>query len=123
MIGNEKGNTGENIACSYLEKNGYTIKERNYHSAYGEIDIVAEKDGFIVFVEVKRRKKNSRVGGFEAVSKSKQKKIIMTSALYLQENDNDLQPRYDVISVEEHREDEFSVHHIENAFDTQDIFY
>ena len=98
MIGNEKGNLGEKIACAYLEKNGYHIKERNYISAFGEIDIIAQKDGFIVFAEVKLRKKNSRVSGFESVSFSKQMKIIQTSALYLQEISSDVQPRYDVIS-------------------------
>lgn len=123
MIGNEKGNLGEKIACAYLEKNGYHIKERNYISAFGEIDIIAQKGGFIIFAEVKLRKKNSRVNGFEAVSLSKQRKIIQTSALYLQEISSDLQPRYDVISITSHRDGEFSVEHIENAFDTQNIFY
>lgn len=123
MIGNEKGNLGEKIACAYLEKNGYHIKERNYISAFGEIDIIAQKGGFIIFAEVKLRKKNSRVNGFEAVSFSKQRKIIQTSALYLQEISSDLQPRYDVISITSHRDGEFSVEHIENAFDTQNIFY
>lgn len=123
MIGNEKGNLGEKIACAYLEKNGYHIKERNYISAFGEIDIIAQKGGFIVFAEVKLRKKNSRVSGFESVSFSKQRKIIQTSALYLQEISLDLQPRYDVISITSHRDGEFSVEHIENAFDTQNIFY
>lgn len=123
MIGNEKGNCGENIAAAYLEKNGYSIVARNYHSSYGEIDIVAQKDEFIVFAEVKLRKRNSRVNGFESVSKSKQKKIIVTSAVYLQNFQLDLQPRYDVISVKDFENGEFSVEHIENAFDTQDIFY
>ena len=123
MIGNEKGNLGEKIACAYLEKNGYHIKERNYISAFGEIDIIAQKDGFIVFAEVKLRKNNSRVSGFESVSLSKQRKIIQTSAIYLQEISSDLQPRYDVISITSHRDGEFSVEHIENAFDTQNIFY
>lgn len=123
MIGNEKGNCGENIAAAYLEKNGYSIDARNYHSSYGEIDIVAQKDEFIVFAEVKLRKRNSRVNGFESVSKSKQKKIIMTSAVYLQNFQSDLQPRYDVLSVKDFENGEFSVEHIENAFDTQDIFY
>ena len=123
MIGNEKGNLGEKIACAYLEKHGYHIKERNYISAFGEIDIIAQKGGFIVFAEVKLRKNNSRVSGFESVSFSKQRKIIQTSALYLQEISSDLQPRYDVISITSHRDGEFSVEHIENAFDTQNIFY
>lgn len=119
MIGNKKGSEGENIACEFLERNGYTVKERNYHSRYGEIDIIAEKDGFIVFVEVKRRKKNSRVSPFEAVSYSKQNKIISTAVLYLQEKDSLLQPRFDVISVTDCENGEYKTEHIESAFDAQ----
>lgn len=47
------GNFGEDIACVYLEKQGFTIKDRNYLRKYGEIDIVAEKDKVIHFIEVK----------------------------------------------------------------------
>lgn len=123
MIGNEKGNTGENIACAYLEKNGYTIKERNYTSTYGEIDIIAEKGDYIVFVEVKLRKINARVSGAQAISASKQKKIIMTSVMYLQQLSADLQPRYDVIIITQTGSDEYRTEHLESAFDTQNIFY
>ena len=123
MIGNEKGNFGENIACAYLEKNGYVILERNYHSRYGEIDIIASKGDYIAFVEVKLRKKNSRVSAKESVSFSKQKKIVLTSVLYLQEKNVDFQPRYDVVAVTPCSDDEFSIEHIKAAFDTQNIFY
>lgn len=123
MIGNEKGNIGEKIAGAYLEKNGYKIIARNYHSLYGEIDIIAQKGDYIIFVEVKLRKNNSRVSPFQSVSLSKQKKIIKTSVLFLQENPSDLQPRYDVISVTAFGEDEFSVNHLKAAFDTQNMFY
>jgi putative endonuclease len=47
------GNLGEDIACIYLEKQGFKIKDRNYLRKYGEIDIVAEKDRIIHFIEVK----------------------------------------------------------------------
>lgn len=47
------GNTGENIACKFLEKRGFRIVERNYRKKWGEIDIIAEKDGVLHFVEVK----------------------------------------------------------------------
>lgn len=47
------GETGENIACRYLMRAGFVIKGRNYRKSWGEIDIVAEKNGKIYFVEVK----------------------------------------------------------------------
>lgn len=123
MIGNEKGNAGENIACAYLENQNYKILDRNYHSCYGEIDLIAQKGDYIIFCEVKLRRKNSRVSALQSVSPSKQKKIIMTSALYLQEKSYELQPRYDVIALTECVSGDFSVEHIKNAFDAQDVFY
>ncbi len=49
----EIGNIGENIACMFLEKHGFEIIERNYLRKWGELDIVAKKDGVIRFIEVK----------------------------------------------------------------------
>ena len=47
------GNIGENIACRFLEKRGFRVVERNYRKKWGEIDIIAEKDNILHFVEVK----------------------------------------------------------------------
>lgn len=49
----EKGRIGEQIACIYLEKHGYFVIQRNYLKKYGEIDIIALKDGVVNFFEVK----------------------------------------------------------------------
>ena len=51
-----KGNLGENIACEYLEKDGYRIITRNFNCFYGEIDIIAIKNSELIFIEVKTRK-------------------------------------------------------------------
>ena len=116
---NEKGRTGEEFAVETLKKQGYNILAVNYHSRFGEVDIIASKNNDICFVEVKTRRQNSMVGGLEAVTKSKQKKIIATAVLYLQDNNCDLQPRFDVFSVETDRQKNiFSYEHIENAFDS-----
>lgn len=50
------GATGEELACEYLKNNGYAIIERNFRRYYGEIDIIAKKDGVLVFFEVKALK-------------------------------------------------------------------
>ena len=50
------GRRGEDAACSYLLRHGYSIVERNYRCRRGEIDIIAAKDGGAVFVEVKTRR-------------------------------------------------------------------
>ena len=67
----EIGNIGEDYVCSYLIKQGYEIVERNYRIRGGEIDIIAVNNDYIAFVEVKSRKPNSMVGGFNAIDKRK----------------------------------------------------
>lgn len=122
MIGNEKGKRGEDFAVECLIKKGYKILERNFHSRYGEIDIIAQNDDYIVFVEVKARQYNSMASGREAVNFSKQRKIVKTSVLYLQEHYFDLQPRYDVIEISLSKDRICGIEHIESAFNTQDMF-
>lgn len=118
------GKKGEDVAVSYVESNGYKILNRNYHSPYGEIDIIAEKENYIVFFEVKTRKINTEFTAFEAVDTFKQKKIIKTAMIYLTENNTTLQPRFDVIAV--YFDGDFCVmkeiNHIKNAFDGVDFF-
>ena len=79
----KRGRLGEEAACSWLLSEGCTIAARNYSAPpYGEIDIVAEKDGITAFVEVKARKKGARVSGAAAVTPSKQRKLILAASQY-----------------------------------------
>lgn len=115
---NAFGKLGEDYACEFLIKKGYKIIDRNYHSRFGEIDIIAVNNDFIVFTEVKTREKNYSVSPLEAVTIGKRKKIIKTALLYLQKNETSRQPRFDVIGITS--ETDFfkviSLEHIENAF-------
>lgn len=95
----KKGEFGENAACDYLKENGYEILFRNYHSVYGEVDIIAKKEEVIAFVEVKTRKADVKVKAKDAVSLSKQGKIIKTALTYIAENQIKLQPSFDVVEV------------------------
>ena len=116
-MNNASGKIGEDYATHYLEDKGFQITARNYHSRFGEIDIIAENKEFIVFAEVKTRNKNYEVGPLEAVSVGKQKKIGKTALLYLQSNPSDLQPRFDVIGITTDTGCKIlSIEHIENAF-------
>lgn len=115
MSTKDTGDRGENAACVLLESKGYEIVERNYHSRRGEVDIICKNDDYIVFVEVKTRKKSSMVSGCEAVDAVKRKKVFLTAVKFLSENPCELQPRFDVISVVEGGETE----HIENAFGSE----
>lgn len=95
----EKGRLGEDAVCSLLEKRGHEIIARNYHRRCGEIDIISRCGGFVVFTEVKSRKRGSMISGLEAVDLRKQAKIIRTADLWLSDNDTGLQPRYDIAEV------------------------
>ncbi|MBX4192586.1 YraN family protein, partial [Candidatus Parcubacteria bacterium] len=56
------GDTGEGVACRYLESKGYKVLERNYLKPWGEIDIVAEKAKKLYFVEVKTVSREPKEG-------------------------------------------------------------
>ena len=93
------GAFGEDYTVKYLKKSGYKILERNYHSRFGEIDVIASKKGIIAFVEVKTRGENAIYAPREAVDYFKQQKCIKTAEYYLVNNPSDLQPRFDVSEI------------------------
>lgn len=110
------GKYGEEKAAVYLKDLGYQILERNYSCRYGEVDIIASNDTYILFVEVKTRVANPLVSGVHSVTKNKQARLASTASIYLQLTETNLQPRFDVIEVE-FSKDSFKVtNHIENAF-------
>ena len=118
MTASDNGKFGEDRAVGFLKKNGYTVIARNYRCRVGEIDIIAEKDEYLVFVEVKTRK-NDRFGqAREFVTYSKQQKIRRTAQLYLALHETDKQPRFDVIEVYIPGGifGGVTIHHLENAF-------
>ncbi len=112
------GDYGESCAVEYLIAQGYQIVAKKYHSRYGEIDIIARNDEYIIFVEVKTRNQNACAQPAVWVDKRKQKKLITTAYRYLQEYDTELQPRFDVIEVTyiTHSSYPPAINHIENAF-------
>lgn len=90
---------GENYVADFLVQNNFKILEKNYHSRYGEIDIIAYDDKYLIFVEVKTRTGTSWGLPREAVSYKKQEKIIKTAEIYYMDCDLDIQPRFDVAEV------------------------
>jgi len=77
------GKIGEQIAATFLQKEGYTIIERNFHVRYGEIDLIAEKNGVVVFIEVKTRRGETFGTPEEAVTSYKLRQIIQTIRYYV----------------------------------------
>ena len=108
----EIGQAAERKAADYLERQGYRILRQNYHSRYGEIDIIAELGGRIIFVEVKERKSRRFGSPKEAVDLRKQEKIKKTALEYFAELGEELYSRFDVIEVVGEE-----LTHLENAFD------
>lgn len=94
------GNQGERIAADYLEDKGYQLLDTNYHTRYGELDLVMAEKDTIVFVEVKTR--TSVTFGFpeESVTESKMEHLQNAGLLWLQENPEAPDDwRIDVVSI------------------------
>jgi len=77
------GRTGERLAAERLERCGYHILERNFRCPYGEIDLIAEQQQELVFVEVKTRRGQAYGRPEEAVTVRKQRKIVQVALYYL----------------------------------------
>ena len=97
----QTGRQGENAACDFLVKNGYTITKRNYTAPHGEIDIIAENEKYIVFVEVKYRSSGKMGSPLEAVDYRKRQKIMQTARHYLAEHHyrEDAPVRFDCVGM------------------------
>lgn len=118
MKKSEIGKIGEDFVCAYLEKAGYRISARNYRIKGGEIDIIAENDDYMLFVEVKTRKPDSLISGYDAITKKKKELIIKTAVDYCCKNPTLLQPCFDVAQVIFDGRSICSIDYIKNAFDT-----
>lgn len=111
----ELGKQGEQAAADYLQGKGYHVLHRNWHYRHKEIDIVAEKDGVLVIVEVKTRKNNLFGNPEEAVNGKKIRRIVSSADAYIKKFAIDLPVRFDIITVLQDGEKEH-LEHIESAF-------
>lgn len=117
MDKDELGRQGEALAASYLETRGYRILARNFRVRGAELDIVAEKNGTLVFVEVKTRRTGRYGSPGQAVGCRKQQKIIFAARCFLRQNDReDCFCRFDVIEV--YAAAGWRLRHLPGAFET-----
>jgi len=94
------GSWGEDKAAQYLQKQGYVIAERNYRSRIGEIDIIAQNDQELVFVEVKTRKSQTFGLPCEAVGHSKIRHLRRMAEWYMTVcSVGSMEARIDVIEI------------------------
>ena len=115
------GRQGEEAPCRYLIEQGYRIVARNLYFSHNEIDIIAEDEDFLVFVEVKSRRRPADVPDrygrpANAVSDKKQKSILKAATEYLRQTPTSKRPRIDVIEVYLEGRDKTDIRHIRNAF-------
>ncbi len=111
------GARGEDVAVSYLKKNGYKIVERNFRCVLGEIDIVAYDGKTLVFVEVRTRKSRQFGSPISSVSYRKQKKLISLANFYIKKHRLfDKPARFDVVGITLGEKDNCTVELVKNAF-------
>jgi putative endonuclease len=111
------GGEGEDATAQLLEAQGYAIRSRNFRCRYGEIDLVAEKEDTLCFVEVRMR--SSAIWGdpSNSISHRKQRRVVKTALHYLLAYGlQNRMVRFDVVSVIGRGRDAV-LEHLPNAFD------
>ena len=95
------GKRGEGLAARYLEESDYTILERNFRTPFGEIDIVAQKNDCLVFVEVRTKSSGTYGLPAESITQDKKAHLIAVAEEYLQiRGYEEREWRIDVIAIE-----------------------
>jgi len=96
----ETGRAGERLAVQALKRAGYRVLATNFRARGGELDIVGEQDGTIVFIEVKTRRSDSFASPELAVNSSKRRKIARAAWRFLERNSaTDRDCRFDIVSI------------------------
>ncbi|MFQ5991155.1 MAG: YraN family protein [Nitrospiraceae bacterium] len=117
-VGRTIGQAAESEAARFLRRKGYRILERNARSVFGELDLVAQRNGTLVFVEVKARRSSAYGGAPHAVDARKQARLVRLAAVYLARHGLRNQScRFDVILCAGDGPSPKVTQHIENAFE------
>lgn len=110
------GRWGEETTARYLQARGYAILARNFHTAHGELDIVAGKEGAIVFVEVKVRSSNAFGFPEEAVSPRKQAHLLSAAEAYFEKHPESPETwQFDIVAITCCPGAEPEIEHFENV--------
>ncbi len=114
------GGLAEEIVVKYLIENKYKIIDRNFRCPVGEIDIIAQKDEYICFVEVRSRSTYNYGEPHQTVTYSKQRKISKTAKYFISEHPeyyNRYSFRFDVASLVFLQNKDYSIEYIPGAFE------
>jgi putative endonuclease len=111
------GSQGEDLAAGELQRRGYAILARRYRTRFGEIDIIAQDAGVVVFVEVKARRTTRFGSAAEAIPISKQRRIAAMALDYLAWSGRLNEPcRFDVVAIDGLGTRRVETRVIQNAF-------
>jgi len=110
------GRKGESLAKAHLKSTGYEIMEENWRHSRAEIDLIARKDGLIIFVEVKTRTGNFFGEPEDFVDARKQKLLVSAADEYIYMANHEGEVRFDIISVLFDKQKNYTLKHIEDAF-------
>ena len=115
------GDLGERIAIQHLLAKGYSIRERNFRTREGEIDIIAQCQDTLAFVEVKTRRGSAFGTAIEAINSAKQRRLVALAEAYGQQRDGlPSTQRIDVIALDLASDGRLiSLQHIEGAVEAE----
>lgn len=100
-MGSRPGQSGEDMACSHLERRGMRVLVRNFRCRVGEIDVVARDGEVVVFVEVKERSGSSHGAAIEAVTPLKRQRVLRAARFYAAKHGLSESPlRFDVVAID-----------------------
>jgi putative endonuclease len=112
------GQRGEQLAASYLKKQGYHIITTNWRCKLGEIDIVARQNETLVFVEVRTRHAPLPEAAFESIRSRKQERLVKAAHLYLSTHHlDDISWRVDVIAIAVPQKGDPLIEHVQDALE------
>jgi putative endonuclease len=117
VLAYELGKTGEDVALDYLKKKKYKIVDKGFRFLRGEIDIIAYDDETLVFIEVKTRKSVKFGQPEESITPAKRKQLRRVAQGYLlRKHIQDVECRFDVLSLTYDELGGYTVEHFEDAF-------
>jgi putative endonuclease len=96
-----KGKAGEDEALSYLVRQGLTLIERNFRCRGGEIDLIMQDGGEVVFVEVRKRSSRRYGGAAASVTAAKQSRLIVAAHMFLQRYRKPAACRFDIVAIDQ----------------------
>jgi putative endonuclease len=112
----QRGQIAENAACDYLRRQGLKLREKNFRSPAGEIDLIMQDGEIIVFVEVRYRSSDQVTSAVETINSSKRRRIVKAGGHYLQKHrlSNAVFCRFDVVILGRNAS---AIEWFSNAFD------